>query len=277
MKKNAIVTASDSKFGDFLIDHWLKSLKTNVNLKDIDIVILDYGLSDTQKKRLFDVTVVECVRDGHVVNLRYRDLVQICDMGYEQLMITDSGDIIFQTDISNIFNITPENLRAVVESMGSIRYDRVAIKSFKRKFRKKIIETLSGKELINVGVLVGPNKKLRAVCNEFVDMLADMNSFGPDTVGINYLFYREGFTRLNHIYNFLVLNYWNEPVSLKDRQFYSKAGELISVVHNAGAIGLFRPILNFGYQRENMRINPTYYIIRPFTRFINVVLRLLVH
>lgn len=34
MKKNVIITCSNKKTGDFLINHWLKSLEDNVNLKN---------------------------------------------------------------------------------------------------------------------------------------------------------------------------------------------------------------------------------------------------
>jgi hypothetical protein len=41
MKPFAVVTASDLKYGDFLIEHWLRSLRENVRLDAIEIVVLD--------------------------------------------------------------------------------------------------------------------------------------------------------------------------------------------------------------------------------------------
>jgi hypothetical protein len=49
MKNNSIITATDKKYGDFTIEYWYKSLKENVNLKNIDIAVIDYGMSETQK------------------------------------------------------------------------------------------------------------------------------------------------------------------------------------------------------------------------------------
>ena len=39
--KNTIITASDGNCGDFLVNHWMRSLKSNVDLKNIDVVVLD--------------------------------------------------------------------------------------------------------------------------------------------------------------------------------------------------------------------------------------------
>jgi len=43
--KNLFITCSDEKCANFIINHWLKSLKANVNLSNIDIVVIDYGLT----------------------------------------------------------------------------------------------------------------------------------------------------------------------------------------------------------------------------------------
>ena len=276
MKRFAIVTASNEKYGDFLADHWYASLIDSVDLKDIDVVVLDYGLSNEQIARMPNAKFVKCKEDGHVVNLRFRDLLKVLDMGYEQIMSTDGGDIIFQDDVSDVFTISPDALRAVVESHGSIRYDRMMIAKFKPEHRESIMALIDDKELINAGVIVGPNEKLRRVCQGFIEMIEDMGSFGPDTVGINYHFYKEGFVPLDHTYNFLLVNYWGEGVRIKDGKIYNrKTGELIKVVHNAGAVSYLRPIIGFGYKSKDMRLNITYYIMRPITKIANRLLRLI--
>src|SRR3989338_6029941 len=101
-KKFVIIGSSDSKYGDFLINHWLKSLKDNLNTKIIEIVILDYGLTEKQKKELIlqNVKVIACKRDGHILNIRYSDMLSFLNKNkYEQVMACDSGDIIFNKEI----------------------------------------------------------------------------------------------------------------------------------------------------------------------------------
>ena len=79
MKRNVIITASDEKYGNFLINHWLKSLKENTDLENIDVFVIDYGLSNAQKDSLKsqDVKLYKGIRDGHIVVIRFRDIKNI--------------------------------------------------------------------------------------------------------------------------------------------------------------------------------------------------------
>ena len=112
MKENVIITASDKKYGDFLIEHWYKSLKENCNLSNIYIFVIDYGLSVAQKYYLKhnDISVFEGKRNGHVVIIRFREINTILSAyNYNQVLLCDSGDIIFQKDISPLLNKTKTN------------------------------------------------------------------------------------------------------------------------------------------------------------------------
>src|SRR3989339_411849 len=105
MKKNVIITSIDFHYGNFFLNHWLRSLKTNINLKNIDIIVLDYGLTNNQKKKLLqqNVIIVNCVSSGHIVNKRFTDAAQFLKTtNYDQVLFADGGDIIFQEDISHL-------------------------------------------------------------------------------------------------------------------------------------------------------------------------------
>ena len=39
--KNVIITCCNAKYGDSLVNNWLKSLKENVNLSNVDLVVID--------------------------------------------------------------------------------------------------------------------------------------------------------------------------------------------------------------------------------------------
>ena len=51
-KKFLVISSSDSKYGDFLISHWLPSLMDNSDRAKVDIAVVDYGLTVSQKKQL---------------------------------------------------------------------------------------------------------------------------------------------------------------------------------------------------------------------------------
>ena len=120
-KRNVIITSADQHVGDFLCHHWLTSLTKNVDLTNTDVVILDYGLTDRMKQEILAVhpAIIEpCVRDGSIVVIRFRDIARFLrKSSYDQVLNCDGGDIIFQSDISDIFVLHPFEYRVVQEGL----------------------------------------------------------------------------------------------------------------------------------------------------------------
>src|SRR5262245_24147408 len=117
---HVIVTCSDSRYGDFLVRHWGRSLKTNVDLRGIDVVVLDYGLTSAQQNGVeaLGFHLMAGKRDGHVVNVRFRDTRDwLKTTSYDQVLMIDGGDIIFQSDIRQVFEEHKQKLRAVCEDL----------------------------------------------------------------------------------------------------------------------------------------------------------------
>ena len=264
--KNAIITACDAKYGDFLVNHWLRSLKENVNLNNTEIVIFDYGLDDHHLSFLKkeDVIIIKGVKDGHITCVRFRDMSNyLSKRHYEQVMCTDGGDIIFQTDISSLLNINKDNFRVVVEDINIVG-KLYTEKYFKKKDEIKIKKLLVNKNPINAGFIIGPADKFRDLCKSAFDLIEKKEKFGPDQVAINYLLYsQKNFVILDNKYNFLI---WttNQDFYIKQGGFYLKNGEKISVVHNAGRFNKLRFIKNFGYGSGFNEIVKSKYLIRKF-------------
>lgn len=275
--KNAIITSSDAKFGDFLINHWLASLLQNVDLTNIEVVVLDYGFLPEQKKRLeaVGVRVVSCTRDGHVTAIRFRDMAKFLDENaFDQVLTTDGGDIIFQTDLKELFKTSPDSFRAVCEDFN-IPFETLFVNHFfSKENESKIVEMIRNKKMINAGVLVGPYEKFRHLCHECDELLIDKSQFGPDQVAINYILYRNGFVSLHPKYNFIVTT-TNHSFFIKKGVFFMGNHEKVAIVHNAGGNPLLRPIVNFGYGPKYNRVKiVTYTVSRIFTRLVHALWRL---
>ena len=174
--KYAIATCADHNVGEFLIGHWLKSLQTNVDLTDTDVVVLDYGLNPDQIQLLeaSGVDVVKCVRDGHLVNVRFRDSARIfTERNYQQVMTTDGGDLIFQSDISHLFREPRDRIAISREPHvtlfpASLRF--AGGKSAGERMRKIQIRFVS-EAMLNVGVIVGPPHAYRDLWQAFEPFL----------------------------------------------------------------------------------------------------------
>lgn len=273
--KHVIITASDSKYGNFLINHWLRSLKDNVDLKNVDIAILDYGLTKEQLSKLKDVIVYKGVRDGHVNCIRFRDMFRFLKKKrYDQVLSTDSGDIIFQDDIKKIFEKNKSTFRAVCEDFN-IPFQEVFSKNlFSEKDTEKIKNLLKGKKMINAGVIFGPYDKFKKFCRECDKLIIDKSKFGPDQVAVNYILYKTGFRVLDKKYNFVVITVKNK-FSIRDGVFYSDNKEKIAIVHNTGRNSFIRPVKNFGYGKQYNKMKKTTFLIsRGVIRIVNLLLRL---
>jgi hypothetical protein len=257
--KNLIVTASDSKYGEFLIDHWLASLVDNVNLEKIDVVVFDYGLTEEQTKELTskNVAVVKGVRDGHVTSIRFRDMAAYLPKyidKYNQVLCVDSGDIVFQDDFNHIFEYEPAKFRAVEEDwdFSMMNYNPTA--HFSKEDSRLIKDTLTGKKLFNAGVIFAPMDKFIELCKTCDRMIINKGSYGPDQFIVNYVIHRSGeFVILPRRYN-LILCTSNDRYITRGGEFFMKDGSKAVIVHNAGNIKIFRIGKNFGYKQTKMRV-----------------------
>ncbi len=267
--KNVIFTISDSKYGDFLADQWFVSLKKNVNLKNIDVVIIDYGLTRDQISRLKGAKIIKGKRDGHVTSIRFRDFYRFLKKHkYDQVLSTDGGDIIFQTDINELFEKNKGEYRAVCEDCNVPFQDFFLKDFFAPEEARKIKKLLQDKRMINAGVICASYEKFLYLCRECNRLIINKTKFGPDQVAVNYVLYKKGFCLLDKKYNYVITTAQNR-FHIKDGCFYLD-NKKIAIVHNAGASPLFRPIKHFGYGKHHNRAKPfTLFVLRNIYRIIN--------
>jgi len=273
--KFIIITSSDSNCGDFLINHWLKSLKENVDLNLVDVVVLNYGLTKEQKDILLseDVIVIDCIRDGHIVNLRYRDMLDFLKRhDYEQVLACDGGDIIFQDNIVDIFNYHKNEFRGVCERVPTsvYLYYNLQTSAFYEEYKEDLLRVLNRKKVINGGFIVAPRDKFMVLCQYVLKIIKKPDNFGPDQIILNYVLYKEGFFEIETKYNYILTQYTNK-FKIKDGIFYDNDGKVISVVHNAGHFKFFRAINNFGYGRGYNKPNIfSYLLLKIFLNFLDL-------
>jgi len=249
MKPFAVVTASDRKFGDFLIEHWLRSLRENVCLDAIEIVVLDYGLTLAQRFYLehHGVLLRRGKRDGHVTVIRFRETRDLLiERPYEQICLIDSGDIVFQDDIASLFERSPGTYRAVCEDYKPILSFFIKNDFFHPEDRQKIANAFVKNRMINGGFIIAPRVRMLELCDACLGMIGDKRHFGPDQLVVNYLLHQRGFDELERRYNFVVAT-TAEPIRIEDGLFLDQNGGRIAVVHNAGRNRFLRPIDSFGY------------------------------
>lgn len=262
MKANLIVTASDRRYGDFLIEHWYASLADSSDLSAIDIVVLDYGLSTAQRYWLegHGIATRACVRDGHPAVVRYRDLrALLAGASWEQVLLCDSGDIIFQSDISEVFRIEPGRFRAATEDYKPPFSVFISGEFFDSRDRERLTERFVLSPMINGGLVVGPREKMLRLAEVILGTTKTLAKFGPDQIVLNDVLWRDGFYELEKLWNYVVATA-KEGVAIEAGVFRTGSGRLPAVVHNAGNLSFLRPVENFGYGRDRNQLKEEVYV-----------------
>jgi len=264
MLKNVIITCSNERYGDFLINHWLKSLKENVNLENIDIVIIDYGLNKLQKTLLLKERVIlfEGTKKYHIVNKRFFDSAKyLKNKSYDQILFIDGGDTIFQEDIIHVLDKNKNTFRVIPLGMGVLFFEWFIFDNFEKKIKEKIWKVVKNKPVINAGVIFAPCQKFISLCRLMEELIIKKETFGPDQIILNYFLYQGGFKFINNKYNFM-MSTEEKGFIVKKGIFYKPTGEKIVIVHNAGQMDFFRPIKNFGYGEKFNQIKHVIYNVK---------------
>lgn len=267
--KNVIITAANAKAGDFVVDHWLKSLKANVNLDNIDILVFDYGLTIRQKKELKKggVGVVTGMKKYHIVNKRFIDAGKYLQKHkYDQVLFCDSGDIIFQADLTEMFNTHKNYFRVVTLGSNVLFVNALVYDQFEPKIKMNIWNVIKNKPIINAGVIFAPANKFIELSNDVEKMVRDKEEFGPDQIIVNYHLYKDKFKLIDNKYNFMMSTAY-AGFKLNKGVFFKLSGEKIVIVHNAGQKNIFRPIKNFGYGKGFNQIKPVMYFLKRMMYF----------
>jgi hypothetical protein len=253
-KPHALITASDARCGDFLMTHWLGSLRENVVLERVDVVVLDFGLTAEQRAALDGFRVVP-VRSAGSVNVSRRvETARFLEKhDYDQVLAVDCGDLIFQRDVSHLFETHKDRLRGVPE-----RYPiplPILLRGTRGGLRRSIRERLGGRSMVNGGFLLGPSEKMRELGHAIRRHMADLKYDQPL---VSCLLHEAGFEALDETYNFVL---WTARRSfyVEDGIFHTDDGGRTAVVHNTGLRGPSRIVGDFGYgPGHNRRIRTAY-------------------
>jgi hypothetical protein len=271
---HTLYTHCNAARGDALIQHWLRSAKLHVDLSNIEIVVIDFGLTETQRKQLRNegVTLWSARADGRTSNIQYREIAAYLATrpDIDQVIYSDCGDLVFQTDITPILTCGDTRMKAVVEpafnfalhgltlGFGDVRPERL----------DEIRQMLGERPTANCGFVVGPRTKMASVWDVYRTFCHGVGLHGTDQLILNYMLRRDGFVELERI--------WNYVTFLNDERFYYDSDGFlcnsegrISVVHNAGRYDPVRTIAGFGYRCGRIRPRVFSESIRLFYRSLN--------
>lgn len=257
MKKYLISTSANHLHAEFLVNHWLISLLDTCNLKHIDIAVIDYGLTNDQVKELKkkNVIVIKKTKTKQVVVNKFIDLADFLKRHYyDQVLLVDGRDIIFQKDISHLFTKDTDYFRGVALDMEILFNEVFILKGFHKKIALHMYRFLKDKAVINAALIIAPSQFFGKISEDLQKYVKETFVYGPDQIVMNYVFYQHKYVLLERTNNFL-LGTSSETFSIRNGVFYDSKNNHIHVVHNAGHKNMLRPIINFGYGKSYNQIN----------------------
>lgn len=192
---------------------------------------------------------------GRMSNYQYKCLADFLEHHtYDQILYSDCGDVIFQSDISHLFEIGKDKFKAVVEPNFNFFLHKwtLGLKDFKKEKIKEIERVLSDKNTVNGGFVIGPSVKFSQIWQQYLELCHDMKVHGTDQLVLNYIMYRDGFEQLHKKYNYITfLN--EEDYRVNEDGLYENDHGVIPVVHNAGRYDFARAVSNFGFKKGEIR------------------------
>jgi hypothetical protein len=253
-RPHAILTASDANCGDFLARHWLRSLRCNVDTREIDVIVLDFGLEPRQKAELPGVEVVPVEPAKRVNVARRRAIARLLESrDYDQVLVVDAGDLVFQGDVSPLFTADRDRFRGVPE-----RYP-IPLAPFLRgappDLRRRLRARLRDHPMVNGGFLLAPAAEWIALGKATLPFASDV---AHDQPLVSLVLHERGFVPLADTWNFVL---WTarERFTIEDGRFRGGDGATLQVVHNTGLRAPFRVIADFGYgPGYNTRVRKRY-------------------
>jgi len=256
LPRHLILTAGDAKVGDFIADHWLRSIQSTCDLHDVDVAVLDYGLSERQRSKLDAAGAmrVPCRKDGHPANLRFRDAAKLLtERRYGNVLMTDGGDLIVQTDISPLLRQSRDRIGACREPVVfSFVAKHWAGGKRAAPHLRALQQRFTAEPMINVGVLIGPAQAFSALWDCLARFGDSRGQFGTDQLLIAEYLLDRGYDELEPRYNFIP-THRPDGIRVSRGRVFDQHG-LIPIVHNAGTISLGRGFARFGVGRfRNMK------------------------
>lgn len=257
MPKYAIISAINSAHADYFIKHWLPSLRSTTNLKQIEVVVIDMGLRASQLAALKKlVKIVPCKVKTHPTAARFFTIEQyLRTQAYQKVVLIDGGDIFFQADFSPIFAVKGDKVYAAQCVSRGLFYEWFIPSCFSFTTAVELYKVVSRWPAYSAGVLVGERRVLLKMLLEMNSYLQAAQHYGADQIVMNYVGHKHQLLAdLPQTFNFSSLTGW-EQFTVKNGKVYDSAHRLVTVVHNAGRIPLMRVFGTMGYQQRNATLN----------------------
>lgn len=234
--RKAIITYCDKNYEWELYNDFIPSL-FDVGFKG-KLYVIDYGLIN--QKKIDNVEYIKSEPNMSVEQQRNRDIVNLLlNIKEDVIMTIDAGDVWFQENFDEVFEICKDKL-GYVEELYDMHPDghRWFMQKLLSMKDKKYYELLKDyKDMAGSGMLCGNRIEMAKFLNDVYGetALCDEDFFGVDQIMFNYMLrqYKGKKISLPQTYDYVLITHQKEADYI-DGKVYDKNGKLVKIAHNAG-------------------------------------------
>ena len=242
MKRNLIMGVSKG-YGWWEVEPFVTSWKLNAS--DAELVLFVDDTSDWTRQVISSsgggavhlVAIPEQFRDRQVVNIRwsiYKNFLEQHIGEYEQVLLTDVRDVIFQDDpfeyhrhYKNYFCFATEG-----NTIGGSEVNTAWVKNF---LGEAVFEAIKNRTIICAGTFLASSDALQIFLKEMEDAVSRNYSWGADQANANWLIYSgrlaiENIFESNVEHGTILTLAWGNAGTVGDR-IVNRSREIPAVVH----------------------------------------------
>ena len=250
------------------------------NCRSAELILFVDDISDFTRDRLQRAERVRVInipaqyKDILIIHTRWKmcaDFLEQCGASYEQVFITDTRDVIFQSDIFKPFKNFQSWLGYATEAddiRGTKTGDKVNYEWLESCFGKDAANSLLDKKIICCGTVIGTIAEMKIFCRIMWEALKGETIFGHEQATMNYLVYKN----LLPIENLLEIDVDGEIFTMALADEFSVHGENIlrggkipAVVHQYDRHKELVELVNGLYHDKNFRADLRFNDMRSVT------------
>ena len=249
-KKNLVI-GSGSGYSWYTFEPFVRSFLKNC--PNTDLVLVVDNLSDFTSNYLKSlgngaiklVPFLSDTKSGLPVNERWKNFLNYLENHgdeYNQVLIADTRDIVFQGDVFENFADQTEYIGYTLEE-DTIRGSKAGVIGnydwLARCFGKEEADKLADKQIICEGTLIGTVNLMKIYIKKLLELMPDENFHGADQATEQYIIYNnllpiENLIAIDNIHGAILTAYpalLLNPVQPKDNCILRCDGEVPAVVH----------------------------------------------
>ena len=284
MRKKNLVMGCATGYDWYKLEPFINSFQANS--KDADLVLFVDNISEFTYNRLNGggtklLPIPAELRQVHIVNSRWALYDKFLDArgdNYNQVLLTDLRDVIFQGDVFEKYSRLQNFLGYETEGMTiKNSFEHCTYDWLTNLFGVGEAEKLGGKKIICAGTVLATVDAMKILLQKMIEMVGTSTRLGDDQGTFNYLVYENKLDIENiieidchsgNIFTTAVFH-WTHPVEVADDKILREDGGVPELVHQYDRQPVLVQLVDKVYRDKNFQPDEKFNDTRSMLEQIN--------